>query len=268
MGGIAVVTLSNPPVNALNHAIREGLAETIARVEEDPEVRGAVLRGAGGSFIAGADIREFGLPPKAPDLPDVVRMLDSATKPWVAAIDGVALGGGLEVALGCSHRVASPGAKLGLPEVNLGIIPGAGGTVLLPRLIPADKALDMIAGGKPISAARAADLSLVDELAEGDLVEAATALALKAADAGIPGPLTARDAIPPTDAEAFEAQKSKIHKNARGQLSPVAAIEAVERCLTLTGEAAFAAERDAFLALKDSDQSAALRHIFFAERSV
>ena len=108
----------------------------------------------------------------------------------------------------------------------------------------------------------------IDELAEGDLVEAATALALKAADAGIPGPLTARDAIPPTDAEAFEAQKSKIHKNARGQLSPVAAIEAVERCLTLTGEAAFAAERDAFLALKDSDHSAALRHIFFAERSV
>ena len=128
-GGIATVTLSNPPVNALNQAIREGLADAIARIEADPAIRGAVLCGAGGSFIAGADIREFGQPPQDPSLPDVVRMLDAATKPWVAAIEGVALGGGLEVALGCSHRVAAAGARLGLPEVSLGIIPGAGGTV-------------------------------------------------------------------------------------------------------------------------------------------
>jgi 3-hydroxyacyl-CoA dehydrogenase len=151
-GGIATVTLANPPVNALNHAIRQGLAEAVARVEADPDIRAVVLRGAGGTFIAGADIREFGLPPQDPALPDVVRLIDGVTKPWVAAIEGVALGGGLEIALGCSHRVAARNAKLGLPEVNLGLIPGAGGTVLLPRLIPADKALDLIAGGKPVSA--------------------------------------------------------------------------------------------------------------------
>jgi 3-hydroxyacyl-CoA dehydrogenase len=132
-----------------------GCRQAITRLEADPDIRAVVLKGAGGSFIAGADIREFGLPPKDPALPDVVRQLAATRKPWVAAIEGVALGGGLEVALGCSHRIAAPGAKLGLPEVNLGIIPGAGGTVLLPRLIPADRALDMIAGGKPVSARRA-----------------------------------------------------------------------------------------------------------------
>ena len=267
-GGIAIVTLSNPPVNALNHAIREGLAQAIARIEADPMIRGAVLGGAGGSFIAGADIREFGQPPQDPSLPDVVRMLDAATKPWVAAIEGVALGGGLEVALGCSHRIAAPGAKLGLPEVNLGIIPGAGGTVLLPRLVAADKALAMIAGGKPVSARDAADMGLVDQLASGDLHEAARALALEAAEAGIPAPLMKRPACTPADAEGFEAQKARIRKKARGQISPVAAIEAVERSLALNAEAAFRAEREAFIALRDSAQSAALRHVFFADRSV
>ena len=267
-GGVAIVTLSNPPVNALNHAIREGLAQAIARIEADPMIRGAVLGGAGGSFIAGADIREFGQPPQDPSLPDVVRMLDAATKPWVAAIEGVALGGGLEVALGCSHRIAAPGAKLGLPEVNLGIIPGAGGTVLLPRLVAADKALAMIAGGKPVSARDAADMGLVDQLASGDLHEAARALALEAAEAGIPAPLMKRPACTPADAEGFEAQKAGIRRKARGQISPVAAIEAVERSLALNAEAAFRDEREAFIALRDSAQSAALRHVFFADRSV
>jgi 3-hydroxyacyl-CoA dehydrogenase len=267
-GGIATVTLSNPPVNALNHAIRSGLADAIARIEADPAIHGAVLCGAGGSFIAGADIREFGQPPKDPSLPDVVRMLDAATKPWVAAIEGVALGGGLEVALGCSHRVARPGAKLGLPEVNLGIIPGAGGTVLLPRLVAADKALAMIAGGKPVSARDAAGMGLVDRLAPGDVHEAARALALQAVEAGMPAPLMKRLACPPENAEAFEAQKAGIRRKARGQISPIAAIEAVERSLALDAEAAFHAEREAFVTLRDSVQSAALRHVFFAERSV
>lgn len=267
-GGVATVTLSNPPVNALSHAIREGLAEAIERVEADPSVRAAVLIGAGGSFIAGADIREFGQPPREPSLPDVVRMLDAVRKPWVAAIGGVALGGGLEVALGCSHRIAARGAKLGLPEVNLGIIPGAGGTVFLPRVIPADRALEMIAGGKPVGAEAAAEMGLVDRVAEGDLPEAARALAREAAEAAMPAPLMERPAIPPADAEAFEAQKARIREKARGQISPVAAIGAVERALKLDADAAFAAERDAFETLRESEQSAALRHVFFAERSV
>jgi 3-hydroxyacyl-CoA dehydrogenase len=266
-GGIATVTLSNPPVNALSHAIRAGLSEAITRIEADPDIKAAILRGAGDSFIAGADIREFGLPPQDPALPDVVRQLDGARKPWVAAIEGVALGGGLEVALGCSHRIAAPGARLGLPEVNLGIIPGAGGTVLLPRLVPADLALDMIAGGKPVSASKALEIGLIDEIAD-DVHAAAKTLALDAARTGIPVPLTERPARPPTDADAFDAQKATIRAKARAQLSPVAAIDAVERSLTLSTDAAFDAEREAFVQLRDSDQSAALRHIFFAERAV
>jgi 3-hydroxyacyl-CoA dehydrogenase len=264
--GIATVTLSNPPVNALSHAIREGLAEAVARLEADAGVRAVIVTGAGGSFIAGADIREFGQPPKAPHLPDVVRMLDGVRKPWIAAIAGVALGGGLEVALGCSHRIAARGAKLGLPEVNLGIIPGAGGTVLLPRVVPADRALAMIAGGKPVGADEALAMGLIDRIAEGDVVEAAHDFAREIAE--MPVPLMRRAAIPPADAAAFAAQKDAIRKKARGQLSPVAAIEAVERALAMDAQAAFAAEREAFVALRDSDQSAALRHVFFAERSV
>jgi 3-hydroxyacyl-CoA dehydrogenase len=266
-GGIATVTLSNPPVNALSHAVRAGLSDAVTRIEADPDVKGAILRGAGDSFIAGADIREFGLPPQDPALPDVVRQLAATRKPWVAAITGVALGGGLEVALGCTHRIAAPGAKLGLPEVNLGIIPGAGGTVLLPRLIPADRALEMIAGGKPVSAAKALEIGLVDEVAE-DPLAAARALVLHAAESGIPASLITRRAIPPQDPDAFAAQKTAIRKKARGQLSPLAAIDAVERSLTLDAEAGFDAERDAFIALRDSEQSAALRHVFFAERAV
>ena len=158
-GGIATVTLSNPPVNALSHAIRQGLADAIRATEANAEVRASVLIGAGSSFIAGADIREFGQPMQDPDLPSVVRMLDAVTKPWVAAIQGVALGGGLEVALGCSHRVATATAKLGLPEVHLGIIPGAGGTVFLPRVVPANHALEMISSGKPISGAKPQNLA-------------------------------------------------------------------------------------------------------------
>ncbi|MDG4648593.1 3-hydroxyacyl-CoA dehydrogenase NAD-binding domain-containing protein [Roseibacterium sp. SDUM158017] len=266
--GIATVTLSNPPVNALSHAMRAGLATAIARLEDEPAVRAVVVTGAGGSFIAGADIREFGHPPQEPSLPEVVRMLDAVRKPWIAAIEGVALGGGLEVALGCSHRIAAPDAKLGLPEVNLGIIPGAGGTVLLPRVVAADRALEMIAGGRPVDAPAAAGMGLVDRIAGGGMAEAARAFALEAAEAAMPVPLMRRAAIPPADARDFEARKAAIRRKARGQLSPVAAIEAVERALALDAEAAFAAEREAFVRLRDSEQSAALRHVFFAERSV
>jgi 3-hydroxyacyl-CoA dehydrogenase len=267
-GGVATVTLSNPPVNALNHAIRAGLAEAIERLEAEDAVRAVVLTGAGRSFIAGADIREFGQPPKAPHLPDVVRMLDGVTKPWVAAIAGVALGGGLEIALGCSHRIVAADARLGLPEVNLGIIPGAGGTVLLPRVVPADRALEMIAGGRPVSAETALEMGLVDRIVEGDLLKDARSVALEAADVDLPAPLSTRPPIPPADAAAFEAKKARIKARARGQNSPLAAILAVERALGMEAEGAFAAERAAFEALRDSEQATALRHVFFAERRV
>jgi 3-hydroxyacyl-CoA dehydrogenase len=184
----------------------------------------------------------------------------------VAAIEGVALGGGLEVALGCSHRIAAPGAKLGLPEVNLGIIPGAGGTVLLPRLIPADRALDMIAGGKPVSAAKALEIGLVDR-SRRTSTPPRRALALEAAEAGIPAPLPTRDALPPADPDAFETRKRASEQGPRTAFPPRRHRRGGAQPDRLA-DAAFDAEREAFIALRDSEQSAALRHIFFAERAV
>ena len=175
-GDIAVVTIDNPPVNATSQAVREGLSEAFNKTEADPKIRAVILACAGRTFIAGADVREFGKPPVRPHLPDLLDQIEAATKPWVAAIHGSALGGGLETALVCSHRIAAPDATLGLPEVLLGLIPGAGGTVRLPRLISAEKALQMMATGKPVSATEAERMGLIDTVAEGDLLQAAIAL--------------------------------------------------------------------------------------------
>ncbi len=175
-GEIAVVTIDNPPVNALSAAVRAGILRAVAATEADPGARAVVLICAGRTFIAGADITEFGRPPVEPHLPDVILAIEATTRPWVAAIHGTALGGGLEVALGCHWRIATPDARLGLPEVTLGLIPGAGGTVRLPRLIAPAEALAMIAEGKPVTAARAAETGLIDAIADGDLIPAALAL--------------------------------------------------------------------------------------------
>ena len=165
--GVAIVTVDNPPVNALGHAVRLGLADAVAQTDGDDAVQAVVLIAAGRTFMAGADISEFGKPMAAPGLPDVVLQVERAKKPWLAAIHGTALGGGLEVALGCHYRVADPKAKMGVPEVHLGLIPGAGGTVRLPRLVPVAKAAEMVATGKPIGAADAAACGLVDQVAIG-----------------------------------------------------------------------------------------------------
>lgn len=266
--GIAIVTVDNPPVNALSHAVRLGLVEAVAQTEADDSVRAVVLRCGGRTFIAGADVKEFGKPPVAPELPDVIRRIERATRPWIAAIHGAALGGGLEIALACHYRVADAKAKLGMPEVNLGLIPGAGGTVRLPRLVAADAALDLIAGGRPVSAQKARGIGLVDLVAEGDLVTAARQFAEGQGSDPLPVPLIDRAPIPPADAAAFEAQKAKIRARARGQIAPGEAIAAVERALTDPADAAAQAEREAFLRLRRQPQSLALRHIFFAEREV
>ena len=266
-GHIACVTIDNPPVNAVGHAVRQGLIDALTATEEDKAVRAVVLICAGQTFVAGADVREFGHPPKEPHLPDVILALEGATKPWVAAIHGTALGGGLELALGCTHRISDASARLGLPEVTLGLIPGAGGTVRLPRLVDLIEALSMIAGGKPISAIKARDIGLVDALADGDLKTAARDFARQVAAQPRPKPLSKRPPKPLVDAESFAEQKAQLEKRARGQNAPLAAIRAVETALGQSAETALAAERETFLSLKSDPQSAALRHIFFAERA-
>jgi 3-hydroxyacyl-CoA dehydrogenase len=263
-GQVAVVTIDNPPVNAASHAVRQRMMDAVRTCDADPEVRAVVLICAGRTFVAGADVKEFGKPAQKPILPDVVDAIEAATKPWVAAIHGTALGGGLEIAMGCHARVATADAKLGLPEVTLGLIPGAGGTVRLPRLVDADLALRMVSGGKSIGAEEAREAGLIDAIADGDLLAAAKALAT-----GLSVPRRTLSLSPqqPGDPAVFDATAETVLGRARGQLSIPEAVAAVRRALSLAAAAALDAERAAFLRLKDSDQSAALRHIFFAERA-
>ena len=168
-GDIALISVNNPPVNALGQVVREGLLKAFRSAETDPQVRAVALVCEGSTFIAGADIKEFGKPPQSPSLPEVIEVIEGLGKPSVAVIHGTALGGGLEVALGCHYRIARKDAKVGLPEVKLGLLPGAGGTQRLPRLAGVAKALDMIVSGQPIGAAEAVEHNIVDELFEGDV---------------------------------------------------------------------------------------------------
>ncbi|WP_225028707.1 enoyl-CoA hydratase-related protein, partial [Xinfangfangia pollutisoli] len=182
-GSIAVLTIDNPPVNALGTAIRVQLLALAQQLEGDASVSAVVLRGAGRLFIGGADIAEFDRPPEAPVLPDLIARIETSAKPWIAALHGQVLGGGLELALGCAFRVAAPGATLGLPEVTLGIIPGAGGTQRLPRLIGLEAAIPVIAERQMLDSARAAQLGLIDRVIDGPLTEGALAFA-----AALPAP--------------------------------------------------------------------------------
>ena len=264
-GPIARVVIDNPPVNAVSQAVRAGLIAALEEAESHPEIRAVVLCGAGRGFVAGADIKEFDAPPVAPILPDVLMAIEDAAKPWIAAMHGVALGGGLELAMACHGRVASRDARLGLPEVTLGIIPGAGGTVRLTRLISAERALQMIAGGKPISARAALAAGLIDRVAEDALIEEAIDLALSLSREPV-APTLARPCRPAASAEAFRAAKDRIAARSRGQVAPLAAVAVVERALREPAMTALAAERQTFLELKAGPQSAALRYLFAAER--
>ncbi len=266
-GPVAVVTIDNPPVNAISHAVRQGLVDALRQTEDDISITAVVLACAGRTFVAGADVREFGKPPLEPHLPDVLRAIESAKKPWVAALHGTVLGGGLELAMACRYRIASDGTKLGLPEVNLGLIPGAGGTVQLPRLVAADMALEMISGGKPIPAEKAQSAGLIDVQAQDDLVQSAVGFAQTLDPDALSLPTLQRPVKAPNDAAAFEAKAEQIQTRARGQHSPAAAAQAVRNTLNLPPDAALAEERKTFLTLKDDPQSAALRYIFFAERA-
>lgn len=264
-GRIAVVTVDNPPVNALSQAVRQGLNEAVHTLDDDPDVAAVVLICAGRTFIAGADVSEFDKPPQPPHLPDVISSIEMAAKPWIAAIHGSALGGGFEVALGCRFRLAAAEASVGLPEVTLGIVPGAGGTVRTPRLAGIEAAVELVTTGKPVRAARAHELGLIDRIVAGDLRTGAIAFA-EALAAELPAPLSLRPA--PTVEPSFWAEaEAAIAKRAKGEAAPLRALA----CLREACEADFAAasqlERATFLELRASEQAAALRHVFFAERA-
>jgi 3-hydroxyacyl-CoA dehydrogenase len=267
-GDVAIVRIDSPPVNALSHAVRSGLLEAFESIERDATIRASLIVCAGRTFVAGADIKEFGKPRQKPLLNDVVDRLDTMTKPVVAAIHGTALGGGLELALGCHYRIAVPSARLGQPEVKLGILPGGGGTQRLPRAIGAVAALRLIVTGEPISAAEAHKLGLVQEIAEADLTESGIAAAKKLVGSK-PHRLRDNDsklATDRADRSAFDAAATELTKRARGQRAPHACVDAVRAALDLPFDEGMALERKLFDELVAGDQSKAQRHLFFAER--
>ncbi|MCJ2064228.1 3-hydroxyacyl-CoA dehydrogenase NAD-binding domain-containing protein [Methylobacterium sp. J-088] len=266
-GGVAVLTLANPPVNALGAAMRAALDAAFAQAIADDSVRAIVLAAEGRVFVGGADITEFGKPQQPPSLPDVLERLDASPKPVVAAIGGAALGGGLELALACHGRVAAPAAKLGLPEIKLGIIPGAGGTQRLPRLIGPDAAFAMMLTGEPASAERAAALGIVDAVVLGDLVAAARTRALELADSGaLPRVRDRSDTLTPDAQKAFEARAAEAVKRDPDATNVHALVRAARAGLERDFDAAVAVERAEFRTLVEDPRSKALRYAFFAER--
>lgn len=272
-GSIAVIVVDNPPVNALSQAVRQGLDEAVAAAQAEEAVQALVIAGAGRTFIAGADIREFGKPPQPPSLPEVINRIEAGAKPVVVALHGTALGGGLEVALGCHYRVALPGAKVGLPEVTLGLIPGAGGTQRTPRLIGAGKALDLITSGRHLGAEEALALGLIDEIAAGeDPVAAGVAFAETVLAEGRPvrrsGEVEDKVAADRGHAALFAEARAALEKKARGLFSPFKCVDAVEAAVTLPFAEGLKRERALFLECMDSPQRAGLVHAFFAEREV
>lgn len=266
---IAVLTIDNPPVNALSQHVRQGLVEAIAKINADENIQGVVITGAGRIFIGGADIKEFGKPPMEPSLPDAIDIIESCRVPTCAAINGAALGGGLEVALGCRFRVGSPAAKTGLPEVNLGLIPGAGGTQRLPRLIGAIQAGTMVTTGKPLSAKDALKSGVLNAIYDTDLVQNAVAFLVgKITNNDIPPALCDVTSLPNWDAGAFDALSKRTAARARGQLSPIKALEAVKAAQDLPFKEGMQKEREIFMECMASDQRSGLIHAFFSQRQV
>jgi 3-hydroxyacyl-CoA dehydrogenase len=274
-GDVAVITINNPPVNALSPGVPEGIADAIDQIGKDSSVKAAVLIGGGRTFIAGADIKEFGKMTSGKNergaglLPLLLKIEDSS-KPVVVAIHGTAFGGGLEVAMSGHYRVASPDAQVGQPEVKLGIIPGAAGTQRLPRLAGVAKAVEMCVDGKPVKASDALKYGIVDRLIEGDLLTGAVAFAREIA--GKPAPKTrernGKLGTPEENALIFAAAREAARTKQRGLMAPLAAIDAVEAATKLPFEEGCEKEKELFVKCLFSDQSKALIHVFFGEREV
>jgi 3-hydroxyacyl-CoA dehydrogenase len=264
---VGVIRIDNPPVNALSHAVRQGIVTALEAASRD-EAKALVIVCAGRTFIAGADIKEFGKPPQPPSLPDVIKVIESQTVPVLAVLHGNALGGGLEVALAAHYRCALPGTRLGLPEVKLGLLPGAGGTQRLPRLVGIKTAMDMILSGSPIIAERAQEVGLVDALVEGDPEAAGLGYAhalLK--DGALPRPTGEKNIQNLPEPEYFEQQRRKVASRFRGQISPAYIVDLVEKSASLPIDEGQSLEREYFIECRNSPQSAAMRHVFFAERA-
>ena len=272
-GGIAVITIDNPPVNAAGFAVRDGLKKAAERFARDADADVAVLVGAGRTFIAGADIREFGKPMQPPGLPEVVDYIEGVDKLVVCAIHGTALGGGLETALSCHYRVALESARVGLPEVHLGLLPGAGGTQRLPRLIGIEAAVEMISIGRHVPAKEALGLGIVDAVDPGtDSREAGLAFARKilAGNREVRRTSQLNDKVEAVrgNSELFDGIRAAVKKKAKGQLSPVLCAEAVIASTELPFEEGAKRERELFMELMNSPQREALIHVFFAGREV
>jgi 3-hydroxyacyl-CoA dehydrogenase len=269
-GAIAVITLDNPPVNALGMSVRRGVADGLERAAADASIGAVVLTGAGTTFCGGADVSEFGLPAMvgSPNLTDLCDLLEGFPKPVIAALNGLALGGGLELAMCCHYRVALATAQVGLPEVKLGILPGAGGTQRLPRLVGPERALNMILSGTPVSARELAKTALFDELAETDVLSAAIALAERAVEARLPLKKARDVKINFPNAEAFfDFARGAVAPLAKNYPAPGKCIDAVEAAVLKPFVEGMKLERAAFTELLSSPESKALRHVFFAIRA-
>ena len=268
INNIAVIKVNNPPVNALSHSVREGILNAIGTAQTDSS-EAIVLLCEGRTFIAGADITEFGKPPKAPSLPDVLSAIENSAKLVVAAIHGTALGGGFETALACHYRCAVASAKVGLPEVKLGLLPGAGGTQRVPRIAGVKAALDMITSGNPIAAPKASELGLIDEVLTGDdLQSAAVKYARDLVDAGAPLKRIRDISIDPAVIEPgfFDNYRKQLARRARGQIAQDRIVSCVEAAVNKPIDEGLEVERTLFMELMASPQSKAMRHAFFAER--
>lgn len=265
-GNVAVVVIANPPVNAIGKAVRESLLAIADEIDADATIKAVILAGAGKMFIGGADISEFGRPVEAPIFPDVVQRIEDAGKPWIAAVHGSVFGGGLELALACHGRIAASDACFALPEISLGLVPGAGGTQRLPRLIGVENAIPIVAENKRLDAETALQQGLVDRVAEHDLMSEAIAFARQSASQ--PQLVKTRDRlITPFPPRAWEEAAARISRSARGAAAPALALQVLRHGVEHGFSEGIAHERATFLTLRDSPQSAALRHHFFAERA-
>ncbi|MAP23847.1 MAG: 3-hydroxyacyl-CoA dehydrogenase, partial [Alteromonadaceae bacterium] len=263
---VAVIEVDNPPVNALSFAVRSGLQTTLREAEKNEAVDAIVLSCRGNTFIAGADITEFGKPMQPPALPDLLSEMDTLTKPMVAALHGTALGGGLEVALTCHYRVALDSAKVGLPEVLLGILPGAGGTQRLPRIAGVELALDMITSGRKVSSKEAAKAGLIDKVVSDDLQNAAIAFAKEVVSNNAPLRRISELTATVSDQAIFDKYRAKLAKTRRGFDAPQRCVDTVQAAVELDFADGMKKERELFLELMQGTQSKSQRHMFFAER--
>lgn len=270
-GRIAIIEIDNPPVNALSHAVRSGLVENVTAAGANSEVDAIIIACKGRTFAAGADITEFGKTPQPPSLPEVINTIESQEKPVVAALHGTAFGGGFEIALGCHFIVAVKSAQVGLPEVKLGLLPGAGGTQRLPRLIGPVKALAPVVTGDPMPAPAAAELGIIAEVYDDNLLENALAFTQKVLTENRPIQRNSeredKIAAVRDNMEEFEAAASKLLKRSRGLHAPAACVESVKNAITMPFAEGLKTERELFIKLMTGEQSKAQRHLFFAERA-